>query len=161
KSAEDFGKTILGASAMLDLDYADVRSGQRVGPTLLHVAATNRPHLVDLEPYTDAVAASASSSEVVMLSYPQPTPTRQGHPRREPMQLTARDVAEAIAELADRQQESTRMLSGAIAQLAAESGHSSAHTRTLGLSYDEASEVDRLTLSHPALFGTSSPALPG
>lgn len=71
KQAEDFGKTLLGASAFLDLNYTDTRTNAKVGPTLLHVAVTNRPHLVDLEDFTDTVAATADiSDEVVVLSYP-------------------------------------------------------------------------------------------
>lgn len=73
KHQEDFGKTLLGASAFLDLNYEDTRTQEKVGPTLLHVAVTNRPHLVDLEDFTDTVAASAdlSSDDVVVLSYPE------------------------------------------------------------------------------------------
>lgn len=70
KHAEDVGKTILGASAFFSLDYEDTSTGQRVGPTLLHVAATNRPYLTQLEPYEEIVAASnvGHDSDVVMLS---------------------------------------------------------------------------------------------
>ena len=57
--ADKIGSTILGASAMLSLDYRDSRSGRRWGKTLLHVAATNRPHLVSLDPYEELVAACA------------------------------------------------------------------------------------------------------
>ena len=56
--ASKLGKTLLGASAMLSLDYTDTSTGQKVGPALLHTAITNRPHLVDLEPYEPVVAAS-------------------------------------------------------------------------------------------------------
>jgi hypothetical protein len=59
KSAEDVGSTILGASAMIDLDRLDTRSGQRVGPTLIHVAATNNPHVTNLGDYREIIAASA------------------------------------------------------------------------------------------------------
>ena len=63
KHAEDVGKTILGASAFFSLDYEDTSTGQRVGPTLLHVAATNRPYLTNLEPYQQIVAASNAVSD--------------------------------------------------------------------------------------------------
>jgi len=55
--ADKIGKTILGASAMLHLNYRDSRSGERVGEVLCHVAATNRPHLVDLDPFEELAAS--------------------------------------------------------------------------------------------------------
>jgi hypothetical protein len=61
KHADDFGKTILGASAMLHLNYRDTETGEQVGPTLLHVAATNRPHINGLKGYEDAIKASAAA----------------------------------------------------------------------------------------------------
>lgn len=61
-AAPKVGKTILGASAMLSLNYTDTRTGQKAGPTLLHVAATNRPHVVDLEEFQELAALSADSS---------------------------------------------------------------------------------------------------
>lgn len=54
-------KTILGASAMMHMDYKDSASGVRRGPALLHCAITNRPHLVDLDDYQEVVAASAEA----------------------------------------------------------------------------------------------------
>lgn len=67
KHAEDVGNTILGASAMMSLNYTDTETGEHIGPTLLHVAATNRPYLKSLEPY-EAVALSDSDAECVVLS---------------------------------------------------------------------------------------------
>lgn len=68
KNADDIGSTVLGASAMFSLNYTDTKTGQKVGPTLLHVAATNRPYLTKLAPY-EAVALSADSdTECVVLS---------------------------------------------------------------------------------------------
>ncbi len=67
--AESLGKTILGASAMLSLNYKDTKTNDRVGPTLLHVCATNRPYVTELEDYEEIVAASAvSNNEVVFLT---------------------------------------------------------------------------------------------
>lgn len=67
--APKVGKTILGASAMMSLNYTDTRSGTKAGPTLLHVAATNRPHVVDLEEFEELAALSAdSSNEAVFLT---------------------------------------------------------------------------------------------
>lgn len=68
-AADKLGKTLLGASAMMSLDYTDTRTGKKVGPTLLHSCVTNRPHVVDLDEYTEIVAASADSGDkAVMLT---------------------------------------------------------------------------------------------
>lgn len=81
--ASKIGTTILGASAMLHMDYRDSRSGQRRGKALIHVAATNHPHLVSLEPYSELVAACG-----------QPWDVPDGGtwtPRPEPLMLCASD----------------------------------------------------------------------
>lgn len=57
-------KTIMGASAMLSMNYEDSRTGKKVGPALLHHCFTNRPHVLDLEPYQEIVAATASSADM-------------------------------------------------------------------------------------------------
>jgi hypothetical protein len=59
KHADDFGRTLLGASAFLHLNYKNSKTNQRVGPTLLHVAVTNRPYVTGLDPYEAVVAASS------------------------------------------------------------------------------------------------------
>lgn len=59
QDADKFGKTYLGASAFMHLNYKDTKTNQRVGPTLLHVAVTNRPYVTGLDPYEEIVAASA------------------------------------------------------------------------------------------------------
>lgn len=59
KMADDFGKTLLGASAFMHLNYTDTKTGKKAGPTLLHVAVTNRPYVTGLDPYQEIVAASA------------------------------------------------------------------------------------------------------
>jgi len=56
---EKFGKTYLGASAFLSTNYTDTSTGSKAGPTLLHVAVTNRPYVTNLEDY-EPVAASAA-----------------------------------------------------------------------------------------------------
>lgn len=61
KNADDVGKTLLGASAMIHQNYMDTRTGKKVGPTLLHVAGTNRPYLTDLEDFEEIIAASADT----------------------------------------------------------------------------------------------------
>ena len=67
KHSEDIGKTILGASANLALAYIDKRTGKNAGPTLLHVAATNRPYLVDLNDFETVSASDADTNEEVVL----------------------------------------------------------------------------------------------
>jgi hypothetical protein len=47
---------------MMKLDEIDTRTGKHVGPTLLHVCATNRPYLVELDDYEEIVAATADST---------------------------------------------------------------------------------------------------
>jgi hypothetical protein len=69
QDAEKFGKTYLGASAYLSTDYTDTKTDAKVGPTLLHVAVTNRPYVTDLDDYTEVLAASADNpGEVVVLT---------------------------------------------------------------------------------------------
>ena len=63
KHTEDIGSTILGASAMLSLNYTDTSTGQKIGPALLHVAATNRPYVTSLDDYEEIVAASVDSTD--------------------------------------------------------------------------------------------------
>jgi hypothetical protein len=57
-------KTIMGASAMLAMNYEDSRTGKKVGPALLHHCFTNRPHVLDLEPYQEIVAATGDSADM-------------------------------------------------------------------------------------------------
>lgn len=60
--ADELGKTLIGASAMMHMDYTDTKSGKKVGPTLLHVAVTNRPYITNLDGFDEIVAASADDS---------------------------------------------------------------------------------------------------
>jgi Mu-like prophage I protein len=69
KYSDDLGKTLLGASAMLSTNYTDTRTGEKVGPTLLHVAITNRPYVTGLEDYKELVAASNSSENTEVVVY--------------------------------------------------------------------------------------------
>ncbi len=69
QDADKFGKTYLGASAYLSTNYTDSATNNKVGPTLLHVAVTNRPYVTGLEDYREVLAASADSTgEVVVLT---------------------------------------------------------------------------------------------
>lgn len=69
-AAPKMGKTLLGASAFLSLNYKDTRSGSKVGPTLLHTCVTNRPYLTDLQPYEEVIAATADgiSDDAIVLT---------------------------------------------------------------------------------------------
>lgn len=62
-AADKLGKTLLGASAMFSMDYTDTRTGTKAGPTLLHLAITNRPHVVELEDFEEVIAASAEGND--------------------------------------------------------------------------------------------------
>jgi len=66
-AAGKLGKTLLGASAMMHLDYTDTKTGEKVGPTLLHTCVTNRPYVTGLEDYQEIVAASSDSSHGAVL----------------------------------------------------------------------------------------------
>lgn len=72
RNADKFkDRTYIGASAMLSLDYTDTSTGSKVGPTLCHVAVTNRPYITNLEDYEEIVKASADNSdEAVLLTEP-------------------------------------------------------------------------------------------
>lgn len=66
-------KTILGASAFMHLDYTDTRTGQKVGPTLLHSCMTNRPYVTGLDDYEEIVSATADSAgDVIVLAQEAP-----------------------------------------------------------------------------------------
>lgn len=62
--ADKVGKTLLGASGMLHLDYTDTRTGKRMGPTLIHVAVTNRPYIVNLDGFEELLAASNVGDDI-------------------------------------------------------------------------------------------------
>lgn len=62
--ADKIGKTLLGTSAMLHLNYTDTRTLQKVGPTLLHNAVTNRPYVTDLDGFEEVIAASQLGADI-------------------------------------------------------------------------------------------------
>lgn len=72
KAAPKMGKTLLGASAMMHLNYKDTRTGEYKGPTLLHSCVTNRPYVLGLDDYEEIVAASADSTEEAVLLTEEP-----------------------------------------------------------------------------------------
>jgi len=96
KMADDVGKTLLGASAMMHLDYTDTKTHKKVGPTLLHMAVTNRPYITNLDGYEELVAATAEETgePVVLLTPPAAPPTKEKE--------TDMDLAELLAELKDK-----------------------------------------------------------
>lgn len=72
--AARMGKTYLGASAMLAMDYTNTKTQQQVGPTLLHSCVTNRPYVIDLDDYEEVLAATSDRSDepVVLLTESKP-----------------------------------------------------------------------------------------
>lgn len=61
--AEKVGKTLLGASAMLSLDYTDTATNKHCGPTLIHTAITNRPYVTNLDGFEELIAASRGGAD--------------------------------------------------------------------------------------------------
>jgi hypothetical protein len=78
-AADKLGKTYLGASAMLHPNYVDTRTGKPVGPTLLHVAVTNRPYVLGLDDYKEVVAASNSSDDDIVVYDTKPVESVTAH----------------------------------------------------------------------------------
>jgi hypothetical protein len=72
QDADKFGKTYLGASAYLSTNYTDSATNTKVGPTLLHVAVTNRPYVTGLEDYKEVLAATADNTGEVVVLTPAP-----------------------------------------------------------------------------------------
>lgn len=69
---------IMGASAMLSLDYTDTRTNTKAGPALLHHCLTNRPYVTDLDDYEEVLAASADyMGEPIVLSQEGIVPTKE------------------------------------------------------------------------------------
>ncbi len=96
-AAGKLGKTLLGASAMLHMNYTDTKTGKKVGPTLLHTCVTNRPYVTGLEDYEEIVAATSDTSQRAVLLTPAPAPAgtaQQTVPAGEP---TAEPSAEPNA----------------------------------------------------------------
>lgn len=130
KHADDFGKTLLGASAFMHLNYKDTKTNNRVGPTLLHVAVTNRPYVTGLDPYQEIVAASSEyDGEPALLEMSATTDQEEAAVPRTLDEILAElkadhnfDVAglqAQIAALETKANESTAALSAAQEELAA------------------------------------------
>lgn len=72
-------KTYIGASAMIAMNYTDTNTTKKVGPTLCHVAVTNRPYITNLDDYEEIIKASADNSdEAVLLTEPVTEDTNPG-----------------------------------------------------------------------------------
>jgi hypothetical protein len=73
QDADRFGKTYLGASAFLSTNYTNTNTGEKAGPTLLHVAVTNRPYVTNLEDYEPVAASMADydGDDLVVLMPPE------------------------------------------------------------------------------------------
>lgn len=69
---DKLGETLLGVSAMLHQNYVDTRTGEHVGPTLLHACVTNRPYVTDLEDYQEVIAASVQDGDEETVVYKVP-----------------------------------------------------------------------------------------
>ncbi|HVB42015.1 MAG TPA: hypothetical protein VNF47_04830 [Streptosporangiaceae bacterium] len=93
-------RTLLGASAFLNLDHTDTRTGRKVGPALLHHCITNRPYVVDLEPYEEIVAVTAGSRDCLMLtaaSAPATMPSKEYATMPQTQEITWDDLGTRIA----------------------------------------------------------------
>lgn len=58
-------RTLMGASAMISMNYTDTSTGRKVGPALLHSCITNRPYVTGLGDYEEVVAATAEAYDVL------------------------------------------------------------------------------------------------
>jgi hypothetical protein len=94
--ADRLGKTYLGASAMMSLDYTNTKTGEKVGPTLLHSCVTNRPYVTGLDDYEEIVAATTDSSDgaAVLLSDNTVVAEKPAKEPEVPEQETTQTVAE-------------------------------------------------------------------
>jgi hypothetical protein len=55
-------------AAFLSTDYMDTSTGRKAGPTLLHVAVTNRPYVTGLEDYRELASLTDISGEPIVLT---------------------------------------------------------------------------------------------
>lgn len=99
KNPGDIGTTVLGASAMMHLDYTDSLTGAHVGPTLLHVAATNRPYLTNLAPFSEVIAASADTPDEAAIWTAEEPEVELSEPEGEDMPKSKEElIAELLSE---------------------------------------------------------------
>lgn len=89
--ADKIGKTLLGVSALLDLNHENRETGERMGPTLLHACVTNRPYVTNLDPFQELVGLSVDilpENEVIVLTDDETEETE--------MALTKEELFEAL-----------------------------------------------------------------
>jgi hypothetical protein len=151
-AAQKLGKTLLGASAMLSLDYTDTRTNTKAGPTLLHVAITNRPHLTDLDDFQEVIAASASdsSSKAVVLTAAK---TTKENPMMDLDELIAVARDEHGIDIPELQQAAAR--AGDFAKLSAELQDKLSNSGVLKLSADDASGTEDIVAAVASIVDTN------
>lgn len=103
--AEDLDEELLtGGSAMINLNYVDAESGQEHGPTLIHWAITNAPHIKGLAPY-EAVALGEDAEGATFIALDETNRDKGGSmdPIKEALQKLSEasdeDLRKALEEL--------------------------------------------------------------
>ena len=134
--------TIIGASAMLALDYTDTRTGKKAGPTLLHVAATNRPHVLELEDFEVIAASVDSKSKVVVLTANQ---TKENSDMETLEETYARLKAEHDIDVPALLAASEA--NAGVAELSAKLGEALSNTGIIKLSNGETAKAEDLVLA--------------
>lgn len=111
KHIEDFGKTLIGASAMFSRDYSDTITNTPKGPTLLHLAVTNRPYITNLKGFEEIPLSNVDTNDdsMVLMTAPDETSTDGKKPMTKDELLAALkeqfgvDVATLESQVADLQ----------------------------------------------------------
>lgn len=129
-------RTLLGASAFLSMDYKDTRTGQRVGPTLLHSCITNRPYVTGLDPYEEVIAATADTEDDVDVLVLAPAQEDTGMTKEE-----------LLAALRDEHGIDVEALQAQAAEAAGASQLTAALSQALGSSAALSADGESLTLS--------------
>lgn len=146
---------ILGASAMLSLDYTDTKTNTKAGPTLLHHCLTNRPYVTDLDDYEEVLTASADyQGDAIVLAQEALSMTREELLAQVKAELGI-DVEALQAQAAQQADMSqlTAMLTEALRPAAGELQLTSASGETVTLS-DVVGAVAELAEKNVALSGT-------
>lgn len=137
-------RTLIGASAMLALNYKDTRTNQFVGPTLLHVAGTNRPHVLDLEDYEVLAASVDSNGEAVFLSA-SPNPMKETSDMSTKEELFATLLAEHDIDVASLIEKSDSV--DGVAELSAKLSEALDKSGVIQLSNGETANAEDLVLA--------------
>lgn len=155
--ADRLGSTILGASAQFSMDYTDTKTGAKVGPTLLHVCATNRPYVTGLDEYEEIIAATADSSdEVVLLTPSTEEVTEQPTEKKEEPRVAT--LNELVTELnlshninVNALKEEVVTLTAALEEAKADAGASELAEQVASLTADNADLVSQVEAAAPAV----------